>query len=146
MTRTAGCRRRLLGDAGDTLVEILATIAILGIASVAIIGGLGATIRFSTTHRSLAGADVVLRAAAESVKSATISGSATCSSNTTSTYTSAIASGALPTLPANWAASNLSITTLSCPTINGQVLPQITITADNGKASDTTTVIRKTTP
>ncbi len=52
-------------EAGDTLVEVLLAIIILGIASVAILLAFATTISGSAEHRTLTTADTVLRTAAE---------------------------------------------------------------------------------
>ena len=52
-------------EAGDTLVEVLLAIVILGLASVAILLAFGTSISGSAEHRNLATADTVLRTAAE---------------------------------------------------------------------------------
>ena len=52
-------------EAGDTLVEVLLAIVILGLAAVAILLAFGTSISGSAEHRNLATADTVLRTAAE---------------------------------------------------------------------------------
>ena len=56
-------------EAGDTLVEVLLAIVILGLASVAILLAFGTSISGSAEHRNLATADTVLRTAAEKTTS-----------------------------------------------------------------------------
>ena len=60
--------RRCRGQAGETLVELLITVSILGIAVVAILAGLGTAVRLSGTHRAQANAETIVAAGAESVK------------------------------------------------------------------------------
>ncbi|MGH8985698.1 MAG: type II secretion system protein [Acidimicrobiia bacterium] len=60
--------RRCRGQAGETLVELLITISILGLAVVAILAGLGTAVRLSGTHRTQANAEVIAAGGAESVK------------------------------------------------------------------------------
>lgn len=57
--------RRCRGDAGDTLVEILITILVVSVAGLALMEAFSTTISGSAQHRSLAGNDLILRAAAE---------------------------------------------------------------------------------
>ncbi len=54
-------------DAGDTLLEILISVAILGIVSAALIGGFLTAISSSTVYRAVASADTVLRTAVDSI-------------------------------------------------------------------------------
>jgi type II secretory pathway pseudopilin PulG len=52
-------------DAGDTLLEILFAVVILGIASVALLAAFAASISASATHRSIASFDTVIRSASQ---------------------------------------------------------------------------------
>jgi type II secretory pathway pseudopilin PulG len=60
-----------LGDTqrGDTLVELLVAVSILGIAVVALLGGIGTSIVVSDIHRKDATAQAVVRSYAESIES-----------------------------------------------------------------------------
>ena len=55
-------------EAGDTLIEVLISMAILGITISALLGALLATITSASEHRSLASLDTVLRSYAEQLK------------------------------------------------------------------------------
>lgn len=55
-------------DRGDTLVEILVALAILGIAITAMVGALGAHVSTTNINRNQSQAESVLAAAAEHVK------------------------------------------------------------------------------
>jgi len=61
-------RQDIVSDAGFSLVEILITVAIVGITFTAILGGLIASITVSALQRKEATADTIVRSAAESVK------------------------------------------------------------------------------
>ena len=61
-------RRWRSGDAGDTLIEILVAVAIIGISATGIIGGLAAALGSSGTHRSLSTLDSIVRSFAETAK------------------------------------------------------------------------------
>jgi trimeric autotransporter adhesin len=56
-------------DAGDTLVEILISVAILGIVGAALIGGFLTAITTSSDYRAVASSDTVLRTAVDTVTS-----------------------------------------------------------------------------
>ena len=55
-------------EAGTTLVEVLITVMILGVAFVALLGGFGTSIVSSDVHRRQAVAETLVRRYAESVK------------------------------------------------------------------------------
>lgn len=57
-------------DAGETLVEIILTVVIVGVAVTALISGLASTAAASTTNRHTADADTVVRNLAEAIKDA----------------------------------------------------------------------------
>jgi type II secretory pathway pseudopilin PulG len=58
------------GEAGESLAELLVTVAILAIAVTTIVGSMAAAIALSNRHRQQATAGTVLGNAAESVKAA----------------------------------------------------------------------------
>ena len=97
--------QRFQGESGDTLVEVLMAVVIMGIAFVGLLAGLGTAIRLSATHRGQSSADVVLVSAAESVKSQTY---VPCPGLTTSSYNPTLG----VTLPSGWSASNVTITSV----------------------------------
>ncbi len=55
-------------DAGDTLVEIMVAVVIIGISAAGILGGLGAVLGSSGTHRSLTSLDAIVKSFAETAK------------------------------------------------------------------------------
>jgi type II secretory pathway pseudopilin PulG len=59
---------RFRSERGESLLELLITISILGIAVVAILTGLATAIRLSGAHRDQADAEVIVAAGAESLK------------------------------------------------------------------------------
>ena len=131
-------------EAGETLVEVMMTVAIVGIAMVSILAGIGASIRFSATHRTAASTGIALVSAAEAVKGAS-GGSATCATLSASTYAPAVASAPRPP---GWSSADVSIESASCVSVNGQALPRITIvaTAPAGGAPESLTVVRRSVP
>jgi Tfp pilus assembly protein PilV len=65
--RALGGARR--AESGETLIEILMAVAVMGIAFVAILGAIFTAIRVSDYHRKTTTADIVLRDWAEVLKS-----------------------------------------------------------------------------
>jgi len=56
---------RLRADTGDTLIELLVTIVIIGIAATGILGGLAAAVTASGHHQGIAAVDSVLKSYSE---------------------------------------------------------------------------------
>lgn len=71
---------RMQGEAGATLVELLVTIAILGIAFTALLGGTFTMVTASDRHRKAATAETVLATFAEALK--TVAFDMTCTPGT----------------------------------------------------------------
>ena len=78
--------RKLGGDHGDSLVEILIAVAVLGIAVTALMFGLGTNATTTLSNRSQSKAATILQDAAEYVKAV---GGSTCAPGTTTTLTNA---------------------------------------------------------
>ena len=68
MTRSARAQSCARSEAGDTLIEVLVAVVILGLCVVGLMGGLTTSITSSSEHRSLASDDTVLRSFAEAAK------------------------------------------------------------------------------
>ena len=141
-------RQRFRRERGETLVEVLITITIVGIAFTGILAGLATAINLSGRHRGQANADVVLVSAAESVKNQAYTA---CPSVSTSSYnpTQGV------TLPSGWAASNVQVTSVktwggaaflsTCPgTDLGLQLVTITATTPDGKSTESVEVVKRT--
>ncbi|MEU6477358.1 type II secretion system protein [Streptomyces sp. NPDC047017] len=62
-------RPRRRGEEGETLIEALVTVVLMGIAFVTILGGIGTAIISSVTQQKVTTADSVIRSAAEKVVS-----------------------------------------------------------------------------
>ncbi len=80
--------RSLRSEAGMTLVEVLITISILGLAIVGILSGLGSTSKASDVHRKQVTADLIVRSYGEAIKEKVrLGGYVNCA--TASTYNNA---------------------------------------------------------
>ncbi|GAA1940398.1 type IV pilus modification PilV family protein [Kitasatospora viridis] len=62
-------RRRSRGEEGETLIEVLVAVVLMGVAFVAILGGMGTAIISSATQQKVTSADSIIRSAAETVVS-----------------------------------------------------------------------------
>ncbi|MCX5384165.1 type II secretion system protein [Streptomyces sp. NBC_00083] len=69
MTGPARRPRRHRGEEGETLIEVLVAVVLMGVAFVAVLGGIGTAIISSLTQAKVTGADSVVRSAAEKVVS-----------------------------------------------------------------------------
>ena len=88
-------------DRGETLIELVVAVAILGIAAVAILGGLMMSIRTSVMHRNDATGGAYVRSFAEAIQNdVDTNGYKTCA-----TASSGYASIAVPDLPAGYTKS-----------------------------------------
>ncbi|MFQ6144211.1 type II secretion system protein [Streptomyces seoulensis] len=67
MTGLAPRPRRHRGEEGETLVEVLVAVVLIGVAFVTILGGIGTAIVSSVTQQKVTTADSVVRSAAEKV-------------------------------------------------------------------------------
>lgn len=118
-------RARSRGEAGESLVEVVATVAILGIAAAALVTGIGAATRFSSSDRQGAEALVVAGRAAEAVKAASVGSD--CSTLSPSTYAAAVAG--IGELPPGWSGANVTVTAAACAVVGGVSMPQVTVRA-----------------
>lgn len=128
--------RRIRGEGGESLLEILITISVLGIGVVAILYGMATGIRLTGIQREQANADVALVAAAEAVKTYIPSPGTTCGTLTTATYAPALTG--LTNLPPGWSTSDLSITSASCGT---NQWPKIGVQASKGTGTESVEVV-----
>ena len=125
-------------ERGESLVEVLMTVAILGMTMVALIAAIGTAVRSSDSARQEADAVVVVTRAAEAVKGVT---GLTCASLSPSQFTDELA--ALADLPAGWTAADITVTTAECtPSGTGALLPRVVVEAVSplGKGSESLVV------
>lgn len=137
-------RARLTSDAGETLVELLVSIAILSIVGVALMTGLGTAISASGTHRSIASVNTVLKSYAENATYQIELASPPLYSDSASaaTYTSELSSTWTP--PSGYSGYSLSVSSVSpvpaCGTAAGA--QQLTIAATGPTSvGDTLTIV-----
>lgn len=137
--------RRCRGAGGDTLVEVLMTVVIAGIAVVSLLYGLATAINLSGVDRGNADVRTLLTSSAESVKSQAY---VTCA--TTSSYNPS--SGV--TIPSGWSASNITVTTVSywngtafvstCPGTDQKLQRvQVRVVSPDGRAFGTIDVVKR---
>ncbi|MFE5538944.1 prepilin-type N-terminal cleavage/methylation domain-containing protein [Streptomyces sp. NPDC056492] len=67
MTGPARPARRRRGEEGETLIEVLVAVVLMGVAFVTVFGGMGTAIISSVAQQKVTGADSVIRSAAEKV-------------------------------------------------------------------------------
>jgi prepilin-type N-terminal cleavage/methylation domain-containing protein len=125
-------RRAAASERGETLLELLIAVVIMGIALVAIVGGLAVSIQVSDIHRKQADAGAWARSSAESVEAWVAAGNFPVCGNT----------GTYPpiTVPSGYT-GNVS----ACAATSGG-LPRLTITvsSSDGRASESVAlVVRK---
>lgn len=115
-------------DAGDSLIEILMAVAIMGIAFAAILGGFAMSIKASGVHEDLADAQAGARSAAEQLKNATWLACAGVGAtpNYSITVTNAHVDVSTPQIWDNTAGTFVTATTSNCATAQ---LQRISVTA-----------------
>jgi type II secretory pathway pseudopilin PulG len=132
-------RRSTKSEAGETLAELLVTIAILGIAIVAIVGALADALLASNVHRSHATADTVARNAAETLKDRDPT-----TWNAGGSYTVTAPSGFSVSVTARCWNGDSPATFAACP--NGdRGLQELTVTATGNNATETVAVLKRRT-
>lgn len=124
-------------EAGFTLVELLLTIAILGIAVVAVVGAMMTSIQVSDLGRRQADGQTQLRAYAEAVAGA---GYTTCATSYPTSYSPPSGYTAAMTV-AYWDGS--SAFTATCGTDKGLQRVTLTITATDGRGSETVAIAKR---
>jgi Tfp pilus assembly protein PilV len=142
-------RNRGDGERGETLIEILVAVIILGTAVIAVIGSLIVAINMSDLHRKQATAGTVLRDSAEALDSTVESGGyTTCP--LVSSYSTALATVAVPTGYSRtvdavqvWDASNMTFTNVVASPCNdiGVQLVRLRVSANGSPVSETLDVV-----
>jgi type II secretory pathway pseudopilin PulG len=139
-------------DRGETLVELLVALVILGIAVVAIVGGLASSVLISDVHRKQAQAGVIVRDYAEALQAAVTASQlnyAACPAAPGYAPSAAALSATGFTVPSGYTAAasvqywDGSSTFGSCPAGGDTGLQRVTLTvsSDDGRARQALEVV-----
>ena len=112
---------------GDTLIEILSAVVILGIVVSALLAAIATNETGTVSHRNLVTADHVLRNYAETVKSDARAGCITPGAVWTSSYVVPSGSG--------YAVNSLSAGTRTCPAVTATQRVDLTVTLPNSSTT-----------
>jgi Tfp pilus assembly protein PilV len=135
-------------DRGETLVEIVISVLLIGIAVTALVAASTSSVNLSLGHRRLTDTDVALKKAAEGLKAATYKPAATKTS-----YSVA----ADPGIPVNVAVTSVlclpgttgatvSTSTAKACTSDTTELQLVVLTATGSGTSETTTILKRYAP
>jgi prepilin-type N-terminal cleavage/methylation domain-containing protein len=150
-------RRHDIGsDAGFSLVEIMITVAIVGITFTAILGGLMSSITVSALQRKEATADAIARSAAETVKDSQQNPYTNCAGPGAYTLTGvSVPSGFSVKITGvqywNWDGHAVPASYAvgfngNCSPDNGMQQITIAATSSDGQATETVQVIKRSVP
>lgn len=123
--------RRLRGEAGSTLVELVVTIAIMGIAFTTLLGGTFTAVAASDRHRKAAAAETVLASFAEAIKRAGYS--ETCSAE--------FYEGQYP--PTDHFTQKVTECKALQPPVDGAQLLTLVVTSDDGRAREEVVIVKR---
>lgn len=136
--RRALDRGRVRDDAGFTLVELLLAVGILGISGVALVGGMMTSIQVSDLGRRQAEGQGQVRAYAEAVAGAAY---ANCATSYSTSYNPPAGYTAAMTV-AYW--DGTAAFTSTCGTDTGLQRVTLTISATDGRGSETLAIAKRT--
>ena len=125
-------------DTGFTLVELLLSVAILGISGVAVVGGMMTSIQVSDLGRRQAEGQGEVRAYAEAVAGAAY---ANCAASYSTSYSPPSGYTATMTV-AYW--DGRSAFTSTCGTDKGLQRVTLAVTATDGRGSETVAIAKRT--
>ncbi|MDQ6946605.1 MAG: type II secretion system GspH family protein [Actinomycetota bacterium] len=124
--------RRLRGQAGSTLVELILTIAIMGIAFTTLLGGTFTAVAASDRQRKAVAAETVLASFAEAIKLAPYE---VCpATNYEASYTP----------PAHFSHKMVGCTPLTPPVPDAQLLT-LQVASDDGRATEKVQIVKRKT-
>jgi type II secretory pathway pseudopilin PulG len=148
-------RTRGVGEAGESLAELIVAIAIIGLAVTVLVTGLATSISASSGHRQHASADTIARSVAEALKDRSVALDPN-GSYASSTWTSVLSSNDQSDFDISVSAkclksaneSDTSLDDSKFETCNasttGDQLISVTATATTGKGeSDTVTILKR---
>ncbi|MCA1833694.1 MAG: type II secretion system protein [Actinomycetota bacterium] len=131
--------RRYQRDDGLTLVELIVTVSILGIAFLAVVGGMTTSILASDIHRKESTAGAALRSYAEVVKTTAYSN---CSTNYSPAYTPP--ANFTPTITGIKYWNDATGTWLAlCAADSGIQLVSLQVTSSDSRAVETLDVVKR---
>ena len=144
--RSIAAKRGRRSESGDTLIEVLLAIVVLGLASVAIMLAFATSISGSAEHRSLTTFDTVLRSASEEaisqLQQQTASEFGTCPGTYNVTFSLPAGYTAAITQVQYWNGSNFgSVASPNPCVINAPQLITITVTSSTGSVYSISVVV-----
>jgi len=138
MNRLRAARR----DSGETLIEILTSVVVLGLAGVAIMTALTLTVRLSDSHRKIANDSAVLHNYAETLQASYQA----CTAGNSQPYSLAAKPGfSAPVIEISYW-TGTAFTTPTCPASGDPGVQRITLTVtstDSRAKESITVVVRK---
>jgi type II secretory pathway pseudopilin PulG len=143
-------RARLVSEEGVTLVEILVTVMILGVAFVTLVGGMSSAMIASDIHRKEATAGAALRSYAEAIKGAGYTNCATPATYAPASvgYVQPAASTAGVTSVEYWQVDSSDPNTGSfngtCTTDQGLQRISVQVTTSDGRATESVQILKRT--
>jgi Tfp pilus assembly protein PilE len=142
-------RRRLdtADERGETLLELLIAVVIMGITVVAVIGGLATSIKISDIHRKQATAGAAVRSWAEAIENYVASTNYINCAGTDAYKPSVV--GYLPSLPVGYTWSQTAATSwdgsssnwVSCVSDNGYQKVSLSVTSPDLRVTETLDIV-----
>ena len=136
-------QRRRRNEVGESLVELLVTISILGITIALLVGVLAGTIAASSSHRKHTTADIIARDVAEALKDRTVPFDES-GNYPDNTWDSIDTAGYAVTLPVTRCWNGDSPATFGgCPTSGGLQLITISVTSNSKGENEHVSILKR---